>query len=124
MKKKESISLPAVGLGSLLVIFVALCLAFIAQRAIATAKANEKLSDQGHQAIMSYYQAEREADAIVAQLRSGKVPDGVTFEDGIYSFQCIISDTQVLEVEVRLEGDTHTVLRWETVSADAEEGTE
>lgn len=117
MKKKESFSIPAVGLSSLLVIFLALCLAFLAQRAIATSKADKKLSDQGHQAIMDYYQAEREADAIIAQLRNGKVPEGVTFEDGVYSFECVISDTQALEVEVRLEDDgTHTILRWQTVS--------
>lgn len=123
MKKKESFSVPAVGLSSLLVIFIALCLAFLAQRAIATAKADEKLSDQSHQAIMDYYQAEREADAIIAQLRNGKVPEGVTFEDGVYSFECVISDTQALEVEVRLEDDgTHTILRWQTVSTGDGQG--
>ena len=116
MNKKEHFSLPAVGLSSLLVIFVALCLAVFAQLALSTAKADEKLSDQGHQAIMDYYQAEREADAIIAQLRSGKIPEGVTFEDGIYSFQCVISDTQALEVEVKLEGETYTILKWQSVS--------
>ena len=116
MNKKEHSSLPAVGLSSLLVIFVALCLAVFAQLALSTAKADEKLSDQGHQAIMDYYQAEREADAIIAQLRSGKIPEGVTFEDGIYSFQCVISDTQALEVEVKLEGETYTILKWQSVS--------
>ena len=123
MKKKESFSVPAVGLSSLLVIFLALCLAFLAQRAIATSKADKKLSDQSHQAIMDYYQAEREADAIIAQLRNGKVPEGVTFEDGVYSFECVISDTQALEVEVRLEDDgTHTILRRQTVSTGDGQG--
>lgn len=116
MKNKERFSLPAVGLSSLLVIFVALCLAVFAQLALSTAKADDKLSDQGHQAIVDYYQAEREADTIIALLRNGKIPEGVTFEDGVYSFQCVISDTQVLEVEVKLEGDSHTILRWQTVS--------
>ena len=121
MKNKERFSLPAVGLSSLLVIFVALCLAVFAQLALSTAKADDKLSDQGHQAIMNYYQAEREADTIIALLRNGKVPEGVTFEDGVYSFQCVISDTQVLEVEVRMEGDTYTVLKWETVPTDQQD---
>lgn len=116
MKNKQQFSLPAVGLSSLVVIFAALCLAVFAQLAISTARADEKLSDQGHQAIMDYYQAEREADTIIALLRNGQVPEGVTFEDGVYSFQCVISETQVLEVEVRLEGDTHTILRWQAVS--------
>lgn len=116
MKNKQQFSLPAVGISSLVVIFAALCLAVFAQLAISTAKADEKLSDQGHQAIIDYYQAEREADTIIALLRNGQVPEGVTFEDGVYSFQCVISDTQVLEVEVRLEGDTHTILRWQAVS--------
>ena len=116
MKNKQQFSLPVVGISSLVAIFAALCLAVFAQLAISTAKADEKLSDQGHQAIMDYYQAEREADTIIALLRNGQVPEGVTFEDGVYSFQCVISDTQVLEVEVRLEGDTHTILRWQAVS--------
>lgn len=116
MKNKQQFSLPAVGISSLVVIFAALCLAVFVQLAISTAKADEKLSDQGHQAIIDYYQAEREADTIIALLRNGQVPEGVTFEDGVYSFQCVISDTQVLEVEVRLEGDTHTILRWQAVS--------
>ena len=116
MKNKQQFSLPAVGISSLVVIFAALCLAVFAQLAISTAKADEKLSDQGHQAIIDYYQAEREADTIIALLRNGQGPEGVTFEDGVYSFQCVISDTQVLEVEVRLEGDTHTILRWQAVS--------
>lgn len=116
MKNKQQFSLPAVGISSLVAIFAALCLAVFAQLAISTAKTDEKLSDQGHQAIMDYYQAEREADTIIALLQNGQVPEGVTFEDGVYSFQCVISDTQVLEVEVRLEGDTHTILRWQAVS--------
>ena len=121
MKNKERFSLPAVGLSSLLVIFVALCLAVFAQLALSTAKADDKLSDQGHQAIMNYYQAEREADTIIALLRNGKVPEGVTFEDGVYCFQCAISDTQALVVEVRMEGDTYTVLKWETVPTDQQD---
>lgn len=116
MKNKERFSLPAVGLSSLLVIFVALCLAVFAQLAMSTAKADDKLSEQNHQAVMDYYQAEREADAIVAQIRSGMIPEGVTCEDGVYSFRCVISETRALEVEVRLEEDTHTILRWQVVS--------
>lgn len=116
MNKKEHFSLPVVGLGSLLAIFVALCLVVLAQLALSSAKADEKLSNQSHNAIMSQYQAEREADAIIAQLRNGIVPEGVSLEDGIYFFQCVISDTQALEVEVRMEGDTYTILKWETVS--------
>ena len=69
MKNKQQFSLPAVGISSLVVIFAALCLAVFAQLAISTAKADEKLSDQGHQAIIDYYQAEREADTIIALLR-------------------------------------------------------
>ena len=118
MNKKDHFSLPLVGLGSLLVIFVALCLVVLAQLALSSTKADEKLSDQSHNTIMSQYQAEREADAIIAQLRNGIVPEGVAFEDGIYSFQCVISDTQSLEVEIQLDGETHTILRWQIVFTD------
>ena len=53
------------------------------------------------------------------------MPQGVTADGDTYTYTCPISDTQSLEVRVRLEGDSWTVLRWQAVSTtqwEAEEG--
>ena len=53
------------------------------------------------------------------------MPQGVSADDDTYTYTCPISDTQSLEVRVRLEGDSWTVLRWQAVSTaqwEAEEG--
>ena len=43
--------------------------------------------------------------------------EGVRREaDGIYAYTCPISDTQALEVRVRLDGEDWSVLRWQAVS--------
>ena len=120
MNEKKPSSLPVMGLGSLLVVFIALCLALVAMLALGAVKNDASRNDQTHNAIMNLYQAEREADVIIAQLRNGIIPDGVTCEDGVYQFRCVISDTRVLEVEVKLENGGHTVLRWEEVSTAEE----
>ena len=53
---------------------------------------------------------------ILAQLRNGVVPEVVEEENGIYSYACPVSDTQELQVAVRIEGTTWKILRWKTVS--------
>ena len=116
MKNKEFFSFPAVGLTSLLVIFAVLCLAIFSVLALSTARAGARLSDQAKAAVLGYYQAELEANELLACLRTGQYPEEVTEEDGIYAFRCPVSTTQALEVEVRLEGAEYTILRWQTVS--------
>ena len=45
----------------------------------------------------------------------GEFPEGVIYKEGTYSYTCPISETQALEVEVRiLEGD-YEILRWQAV---------
>ena len=58
----------------------------------------------------------QQAEAVLACLRSGQMPQGVTADGDGYTYTCPISDTQALEVRVRLEGDDWTVLRWQAVS--------
>ena len=67
-------------------------------------------------AVSAYYQADCQAEAVLARLRSGQVPEGVAADGDTYTYTCPISDTQSLEVRVRLEGDNWTVLRWQAVS--------
>lgn len=107
---------PAVGGSSLLVIFAVLCLTVFALLGLSAVQANGRLSDASAQAVSGYYTADCQAEAILSRLRAGELPEGVTVSDGLYTYQCPISDTQTLAVEVRLDGADWTVLRWQAVS--------
>lgn len=109
--------LPVVGGSSLLVIFAVLCLTVFALLALSTVQAGGRLSDRSAQAVLDYYQADSQAEAILARLRRGELPAQVEAEgEGRYAYACPISDTQSLMVEVQLEGTEYTVLRWQAVS--------
>jgi hypothetical protein len=116
MKEKMSMTPPVVGASSMLVIFAVLCLTIFALLSISTVQANGRLSDHAANAVINYYEADAQAESILAELRAGKMPEGVTKEENLYSYQCKISDTQALVVQIMLEGNEYTVLRWQVVS--------
>lgn len=117
MGEKERFSPPAVGGSSLLVIFAVLCLTVFALLGLSSVQASGRLSDASAQAVSAYYTADCQAEEILAALRQGEVPEGVRQEEnGVYAYTCPISDTQALEVRVRVDGGTWTVLRWQAVS--------
>ena len=128
MAEKRRIPMPAVGGSSLLVIFAELCLTVFALLALSSVQAGSRLSDRSAQAVLDYYQADSQAEAILARLRRGEIPPDVEAEgDGVYSYACPISDTQTLLVRVRVEGTSCTVLRWQAASTaqwEAEEDLE
>jgi hypothetical protein len=114
--EKEHFSPPAVGGSSLLVIFAVLCLTVFALLGLSTVQADGRLSDASTSAVSAYYAADCQAETILARLRAGEMPEGVTVQGDVYAYACPISDTQDLEVEVRLDGSDYTVLRWQAVS--------
>lgn len=117
MAEKRRMPMPAVGGSSLLVIFAVLCLTVFALLALSTVQAGSRLSDRSAQAVLDYYQADSRAEEILAWLRRGEVPQGVETEgEDLYVYSCPISDTQTLMVEVRVEGQAYTVLRWQAIS--------
>lgn len=121
MRKKtdSDFSPPAVGGVSLLVVFAVLCLTVFALLSLSTVRADARLSEASAQSVADYYAADCEAQKILAQLRTGVLPDGVTMEDGVARYDCPISDTQTLHVEVRLgENGAYTVLRWQAASPE------
>lgn len=107
---------PLIGASSLLTIFAVLCLTVFALLSISTVNAHQRLRESTSQAVTGYYRADCMAEEILARLRSGECPDGVTEHDGIFSYACAVSDTQALVVEVALNGEDYTVLRWQAVS--------
>lgn len=118
MSEKRTFSPPiVVGAVSLLTIFAVLCLTVFALLSLSTVQADSRLSDNAAAAISQYYEADCAAETVLAQLRAGEVPDGVTaYDGGVYRYSCPLSDTQTLVVEVALQGQDYTVLRWQTLS--------
>lgn len=117
MRKRErgDFTPPAVGGASLLVAFAVLCLTMFALLSLSTVRADDRLSQASAQAAEAYYAADCEAQEILARLRAGEVPDGVSFDGSVYSYECPISESQTLAVEVFFRDGEYTVLRWQSV---------
>lgn len=121
-EERRRFSPPAVGGSSLLVIFAVLCLIIFALLSLSTVQAGVRLADAARSSVEGYYAADSEAEATLALLRAGDVPDGVDVtEDGkeiTASFTCPISDTQELQVEAVFNGelgDDYEITRWQAV---------
>lgn len=116
MSKKKSMSFTTVGGSSILTIFAVLCFIVFALLSLSTAKADSGLSDKSVEAVSLYYQADTQAEEILASIRSGELPSGVTDEgQGVYSYACPIGDSQQLQVKVRLTGGDYRILQWKKV---------
>ena len=109
MNERKTGPFPPVGISSLLVIVSVLCLTVFVLLSIATVRGDVNLSNKTLDTIKGYYEADYEAEEILAQLQR----EGIS---GIYSYQCEISDTQQLEVEVKIDGEDYQILRWQAVS--------
>ena len=116
MDNRKTASPPAVGASSLLVIFAVLCLTVFALLSISTVRADERLGDKAAAAVESYYEADCQAELILAQLRAGEMPEGVYRQGNVYSYSCAVSDSQSLAVQVRVNGAEYEVLRWQVIA--------
>ena len=132
-RKQAELSPPPVGGASLLVVFAVLCLTVFALLSLSTVRANQRLSEASAQAAADYYAADCQAQAVLAWLRTGEAEPGAIPEDfqistsisdypypdrskTIHYYACPISDTQELQVEIRMDGDgSYTILRWQAV---------
>ena len=129
-QKKSSFSPPALGGASLLVIFAVLALTIFALLSLSTVRADSRLSDAANEAVQDYYAADCKAQAVLAWLRTGEgepdVPEDFTIatsiseyggrSETIHAYTLPISDTQELQVEVRVDGpDDYEILRWQAV---------
>ena len=115
-RQRDHLSAPATGGISLLTVFAVLALTVFALLSLSTVRADERLSLASAQAVRDYYAADNGAQEILARLRAGEVPLDVTIDGGIYSYAVPISENQELQVELRVEGTTYTVLNWQAVS--------
>ena len=84
---------------------------------VSTVQAQNRLAESSRNAVAGYYRADCEAEEILASLRVGVIPEGVTQEGDVFTYGCRISDTQILAVTVRLSADQYTVIQWQAVSS-------
>ena len=124
MARRVHFSPPAVGGVSLLVVFAVLCLTVFALLSLSTVRADVRLADASAQAVSDYYAADCQAPEILARLRAGETPDGVTWSSPMeggeteYSYTVSISNTQELQVEVLVWPDGRwSVQRWQAAAA-------
>ena len=132
-KKKNFDQAPLVGGSSLLVIFAVLSLTVFAMLTISSALADKRLGDASAEHVRAYYEAEHKAEEILAGLREGVLPDGVSrIESGggsgssgsgnesgeLYSYQVSISSSQELLVEVEIDGEDYKILRWQSAPVE------
>ena len=114
-KRKPNEAFPAVGGSSLLVIFAVLCFTVFAMLALSTVQATRRLSEKNAQAVAEYYAADAAAEAILAELRTGNLPEGVLQKGNRYTYACEISEFRELQVEVLLSGDSYEIQSWNVV---------
>lgn len=119
----------SVGVVSLIMIFVVFLLVSLAVLSLTTASANARMADKSLSMQSAYYEADANAQETLAQIdgvlrASGPDPSalealnrGVTYdpETGVIAFDTEISDTATLKSELRVEGDSVSVIRWQTV---------
>lgn len=106
----------AVGGSSLLVIFAVLCLTIFALLSLSTVQADGRLTAISAETVKRYYEADTMAEKILADLRNGIVAEGVEQDGNDYRYSCPVSETQVLNVTVRIEGAEVEILQWQTES--------
>lgn len=116
MTDKRKATFPPIGLSSLMVIFAVLCLTVFALLSVSTVRADQRLSENAAKAVEGYYQADCEAEEILARLRQGERPAGMKETNGVFAYACPISETQTLAVEVMVDGADYNILRWQAVS--------
>lgn len=102
-----------IGIPSLLVIFILLCLVTFAALSYVTAANDYSLSQKTAERISDYYAADAKArETLAAMIQdAGQTPD----TDSL-SFSVPIDEKQSLAVEAVRDGDSFTVTRWQVVT--------
>ena len=115
MTRKRIHSFGSVGTSSLVTAFGVLCITVFALLSLSTVQAEKRLSESAWKTVSGYYQADLEAQTVLAQLRSGQMPEGVRQQEDCYFYQCSISDHQYLAVTIRCQAEDYQILRWQVV---------
>ena len=115
MKRETSSGGGTPGGSTLMVIFAVLCISVFAILSLSGSLAGGRMSDASADAVSSYYMADVNAEEILADIRSGEIPQGVNKSGDIYSYRCPMTDTTAIDVQVKVQGDEYEILRWQQV---------
>ncbi len=110
--KRKKMSFTSVGGSSILTIFAVLCFIVFALLSLSTAKADHMLAEKSVDAVSRYYEADMQAEEILAQIRQGQVPGGVIKEGDRYQYSCPVDHNQQLSVEVEYRDYTYRIIKW------------
>ena len=116
MKKHHQFATPAIGGSALLVMFAVLCLTVFALLSLSTVQAEKRMADAAVQNVCDYYEADLEAEKIFARLRNGETVSGVQTDGNTYRYHCMITENQLLNVELREDEDGWKVCLWQVVA--------
>ncbi len=111
--KQRGTALTAMGLSALMVIFAVVAMAVFAALSVSTAIAQRRLGEKTREPIAAYYEADSQAQEILARLRAGEMPPGVTQDGDIYTYRCNLGENRHLAVQVQLAGEDYRVLYWQ-----------
>lgn len=112
MKRKGAL-LTGMGLSALIVIFVVVALVLFSALSVSAALAQKRLGENTRTPIIEYYEADAQAQELLARLRAGEQLPGVHREGDVYSYQCPMGEDRYLALEVELQGDSYRILRWQ-----------
>ncbi len=120
MNRKTKVSM-GIGLSTLMMIFTVLCLTIFATLSFLQAKRNLKETDRIVNSSVEYYAADYKASIIYDYLKDNLSDESylktnnIEFKNNIYSYSIKINDALSLDVELALENETLTVLKWQEV---------
>jgi hypothetical protein len=106
-----------IGGSSLLVIFSVLTLSVFALLGLSTVRAGLRLAEGNRKATEQFYEADRRAEDTLAELRQGKLPEGVEAQGNVFAYSVPISKTQVLSVVVTVEKENYEIHQWKAINS-------
>ncbi|MCM1441388.1 MAG: hypothetical protein NC131_19610 [Roseburia sp.] len=111
--KKRKMSFTTVGGSSILTIFAVLCFIVFALLSLSTARADSILANKSLDAATKYYEADTQAEEILARIRAGECPEGVIQEGNRYRYSCPVDGQQELQVIVDVDDDSYRIRKWQ-----------
>lgn len=113
-RRKENNQQTLIGGTSLLTIFSVLCMTVFALLSLSTVQVGTRLTNNEINAIENYYDADCEAERILAELRRGNVEPSVELVGDTYTYSVGVSNTQELCAVIAADG-SYRVICWQLV---------
>lgn len=111
---KRPISFHIPGGSMLMTIFAVLCLTLFAVLTLHTALAGQRLRQDAHAAEQAYFEADAQANRILAALRRGEAcEDAILLENGALQYTVPMDHDRVLTVQVILHDGSYRILSWQ-----------